>query len=122
MFTCFCIGLGGFIGAVLRYLAGTVIYNEGFPLATFLINFIGSVAIGVVIQISMKVSAPPDLILFFKTGLCGGFTTFSTFSAEVLKLFEKKQYLLGSGYAATSVAVCVVGVLLGKTIAGLIIR
>lgn len=122
MTACICVGAGGFIGAVLRYLAGGVIYSEGFPLATFLINFTGSVLIGAVIAVSEKTCANQNAVLFFKTGVCGGFTTFSTFSAEVLELFEQKRYLTGGGYALGSVAVCVAGVLLGKVIVNLIIK
>lgn len=122
MTACICVGAGGFIGAVLRYLAGGVIYSEDFPLATFLINFTGSVLIGTVIAVSEKTCANQNAFLFLKTGVCGGFTTFSTFSAEVLELFEKKRYLTGGGYALGSITVCVAGVLLGKVIVNLIIE
>lgn len=122
MFACLCVGTGGFAGAVLRYLAGNLICNEGFPLATLLINFFGSVLIGSVIGAAEQTSVNPYAVLFLKTGLCGGFTTFSTFSAEVLNLFETKQYLLGSSYAAGSVILCTAGVLLGKTIVTLLIK
>ena len=122
MLTCFYVGAGGFIGAILRYLASSVIYNEGFPLATFIVNFIGSMMIGAVIEVSVRTCAPPNLILFLKTGVCGGFTTFSTFSAEALKLFEKKQYLLGGGYAAGSVIACIAGVWVGKMLVAIILK
>lgn len=117
MAACLCVGAGGFLGAVLRYLASLVIYHEHFPAATLFVNFIGSLVIGIVIEISEKTGTAPNLILFFKTGVCGGFTTFSTFSSEVLDLFEKRAYLTGAGYAAGSVIVCVLGVLLGRAIA-----
>ena len=122
MAACICVGAGGFVGAVLRYLLSSVFYHESFPLATFIINFIGSFVIGVVIELSSHFSGSPNLVLFFKTGVCGGFTTFSTFSSEVLSLFEKKQYLMGGGYACGSVIVCVLGVWLGKMIVNLFVR
>lgn len=122
MMACICVGAGGFIGALLRYLASGIISSDGFPFATLLINFTGSLLIGAVIAVSEKTCANSNAILFFKTGLCGGFTTFSTFSSEVLDLFEKKQYLTGGGYAIGSVVVCVFGVLLGKVIVNLIIK
>ena len=122
MIACLCVGTGGFIGAVLRYLAGNQVYNETYPIATFQVKFIGSVVIGGVIAFEEHACANSYAALFLKTGLCGGFTTFSTFSAEVLGMLEKKQYLAGSCYAAISVAVCLLGVLLGKAIVNLFIE
>lgn len=114
MIACLYVGIGGFMGAVCRYLLSGIIQQESFPFATMLINFIGSFVIGFVIGISQKTAIPKDLLLLLKVGVCGGFTTFSTFSAETLALFEKRQYLMGGGYAAISVLICVFGVWLGK--------
>lgn len=122
MIACLCVGAGGMAGAMLRYLAGIWIHDEGFPLATFFVNIMGSVVIGFIIGISEKAELSPNLVLFFKTGFCGGFTTFSTFSAEVLDLLEKKEYLTGSGYAVGSVMLCVFGVFFGKTLADLLVK
>ncbi len=122
MVSCLCVGAGGMAGAMLRYLAGTLIHSEGFPFATFFINIMGSVVIGFIIGASERAGLSPNVILFFKTGLCGGFTTFSTFSAEVLDLLEKKEYLTGGGYAIGSVMLCVLGVFLGRSIAGLLVK
>ncbi|MEE0706671.1 MAG: CrcB family protein, partial [Adlercreutzia sp.] len=55
-----------------------------------------------------------EMVLFLKTGVCGGFTTFSTFSLETLQLFEHGAWALGGVYAAASLACCVAGVLLGR--------
>ena len=57
---------------------------------------------------------PSNAVLFVKTGLCGGFTTFSTFSLETLGLIERGEYAIGSAYALGSLAVCVLGVVAGK--------
>lgn len=115
MKACIYVGLGGFLGAVLRYLLSSITVRGSFPVMTFLINIVGAFLIGVVVGIAGKYSSvPPEVTLFLKTGLCGGFTTFSTFSLETLNLFEKKEYVIGTGYAAASVILCVLGVWLGQ--------
>ena len=55
--------------------------------------------------------------LFWQTGVCSGFTTFSTFSLEAVTLFQNGRYLLGGAYVLLSVALCVAGVLLGQCLA-----
>ena len=60
---------------------------------------------------------PREAVLFLKVGLCGGFTTFSTFSLETLELIEGGQWAVAGGYALTSVVLCVAGVLAGKLLA-----
>lgn len=110
-----CVGAGGFIGAVLRYGAGFLVPAAEFPLSTFLVNLLGAVLIGAVVEVAERGGAlSPNAVLFLKTGLCGGFTTFSTFSLETLNLLEGGQVTLGIGYAAVSVVCCVVGVVAGR--------
>ena len=122
MIACLCVGIGGGIGAVLRYLAGIALYHETFPAATFCVNAAGAVLIGMVIGVSEQTNAPENLILFLKTGVCGGFTTFSTFSSEVLELLEKKHCLLAAGHSFGSVILCILGVWLGKWISHMILK
>ena len=62
----------------------------------------------------------PNTVLFWKTGVCGGFTTFSTFSLEAYKLFENKAYVPGGAYVALSVCCCILGVFLGKKLAAIL--
>lgn len=116
MIAALCVGAGGFLGAVARYLLGLLPYQGDFPLITFAINFVGAFVIGVVFEIaSVRPGMLPDnAVLFLKTGLCGGFTTFSTFSLETLSLLERGKYALGATYAFGSLAVCLIGVLAGK--------
>lgn len=85
------VGAGGFLGAVLRFLIGCIPLHEGFqfPIKTFFINIIGCAAIGVITVLAAKnqnLSYPA--ILFLKVGLCGGFTTFSTFALESANLIR----------------------------------
>ena len=79
MIKCLCVGLGGAVGAMLRYLIGLVPVgaSNGFPVKTLLINILGAFVIGVLAVLGDKHSLPPLLVLTLKTGVCGGFTTFS---------------------------------------------
>lgn len=118
MKACIYVGLGGCIGAVFRYLLSSIPVRGNFPVMTFLINIIGAFCIGAVVGFTGKhQEVSPKLILFLKTGVCGGFTTFSTFSLETLSLFEKKEYVAGTGYAIASVILCTAGVWLGQAAA-----
>lgn len=90
MIKCLCVGLGGAAGAMLRYLIGLVPVgaSNGFPVKTLLINILGAFVIGVLAVLGEKHSLPPLLVLTLKTGVCGGFTTFSTFALETSQLFQ----------------------------------
>lgn len=114
-----CVGAGGFIGAVGRYGLGLIPLAPGLPLMTLLINLVGSVAIGAVVETAELAAGalPREAVLFLKVGLCGGFTTFSTFSLETLDLIEGGQYVVAGAYALASVVLCVAGVLAGKMLA-----
>ena len=118
MFSAICVGIGGFIGACLRYCF-TIIFpsNWDFPLNTLLINIIGSFIIGVIFAMSENTSyMSPNSKLFLQTGICGGFTTFSTFSLETFNLLEKGNYFLGGLYIITSVLFCLIAVMIGKSL------
>jgi CrcB protein len=119
------VGLGGFVGSVLRYLCGLLLfkYSTNFPLHTLIINFVGSFAIGFIMDFSTKISPiNANILLLLTVGVCGGFTTFSTFSLETIHLFEKGKIVLGIGYIFASLILCLFGVLLGKNIIGLMNR
>ena len=91
MLNCFVVGAGGFIGAVLRYLIGLVPVKETtvFPVKTLMINITGCIMIGCIAALTVKnTSLNPKWILFLKTGICGGFTTFSTFALESADLVK----------------------------------
>ncbi len=105
MLNIIAVGLGGFAGATLRYLIGLIPLNETttFPIKTFIINIIGCIAIGIItIAASKNHTLNPHLVLFLKVGVCGGFTTFSTFALETATLIKNGNsgiallYMLGS--------------------------
>ena len=102
--------LGGGLGAVLRYLLSAWLsgyeWGRSFPWATLLINVLGSFVLGL---IAALLADRPGWKLFFGVGVCGGFTTFSTFSLDAWKLLESARYGAAAGYVLGSV----VGGLLG---------
>lgn len=111
------VGLGGALGAMLRYMLSTVTVRTDFPLMTFLTNLVGAFLIGCIVGIAeSEENISSNLILFLKTGFCGGFTTFSTFSLETVMLLEQKHYGTGAFYAALSLILCIAGVWLGRAL------
>lgn len=112
------VALGGAVGAMGRYAISLIPTKATFPFLTLVTNIIGAILIGFVVGVvSTGEDVPQNIILFWKTGICGGFTTFSTFSLEAYKLFEDKLYMQGGLYVALSVTCCILGVLCGKKLA-----
>lgn len=122
LLNCLCIGAGGFVGSILRYLVGLVVPASGsFPLATFLINLVGSLLLGFLTALALRGAMPNDqLSLMLRVGLCGGFTTFSTFSVESASLLQNGAYGAAVFYVVASVVVCVAGALAGNLLAGMV--
>ncbi len=119
MIPCLCVGAGGFAGAVLRYLlSGIPTGNSSFPVMTFIINILGAFGIGFLMGLSEKTGFPKgNLLLFLKVGVCGGFTTFSTYALELSGLFEEGKWVTGIAYASLSVIICLVAVYAGQAAA-----
>lgn len=120
MIECIVVGMGGFIGAVCRYLIGLIPVKESFvfPIKTFGINIIGCFMIGIVAALALKNSAlDPRWILFLKVGICGGFTTFSSFALESANLIEKGNVGIAVLYLVLSVVLGVAAVFTGQWIA-----
>ena len=105
--------LGGGAGSVLRYLVGLWIGSAAFPWATFVVNAVGSLAIGLFGGWAARFGWSEALRLSLTVGLCGGFTTFSTFSKDSLALIESGSYGLFALYAAGSVALGIAATALG---------
>lgn len=119
MLNCLFVGLGGFVGAVLRYLISLIpIKNpQSFPANTFIINIIGAFAIGcIAFAVSKNENIDPKLLLFLKVGICGGFTTFSTFSLETAELIKGGSVTLALVYVSASVVLGVFAVFLPQLI------
>jgi CrcB protein len=105
------IALGGALGSVLRYLMVAAI---GAPWGTVAVNALGSFAIGVAfVFLDTRVGWQ----LFLMTGLLGGFTTFSAFSLDTLRLVEAGQHVQAAGYVLGSVTLSLIAVALGVALA-----
>jgi CrcB protein len=122
MVNCLWVAIGGGLGAVGRYLLSLISIPVDFPLMTLMTNFLGAVVIGGLSALIDRGSLSSSASLLLKTGLCGGFTTFSTFSLEAVSLLERGRILAGGLYALTSVALCLAGVLLGRMAVCLLIQ
>lgn len=117
------VALGGAIGSMGRYAISLIPTNMDFPILTLITNFLGAVIIGFIVGFTdTHNTLSSNFGLFLRTGVCGGFTTFSTFSLEAYTLIEKKSYLLGGTYILLSFLLCIFGVLLGKRLSMIICR
>ena len=117
MLNCVAVGLGGFVGAVCRYLMGLLPIRspQGFPVITLLVNVIGAFAIGCIVAWAGKdAELDPRLMLFLKTGICGGFTTFSTFALETTDLLSTGKTGLALAYVLLSAVLGVLAVFAGQ--------
>ena len=112
------VGLGGALGAIGRYAISMIPIKTEFPFLTLITNILGAVLIGFISgMVGAKQDVSQNTVLFWKTGVCGGFTTFSTFSLEAYELFEKGSNVFGIVYAVVSVVSCIFGIVCGKKVA-----
>jgi CrcB protein len=112
------IALGGAAGSVLRYLLGGAVQRStgsGFPIGTMVVNISGCFLIGILVRQFLNMQLSNDLRALLIVGFCGGFTTFSTFSAETLALIEGGEYSRATGYVFLSVILCLLATLTGMT-------
>ncbi|MBI3441595.1 MAG: fluoride efflux transporter CrcB [Proteobacteria bacterium] len=110
------IALGGGLGSVIRnysITAATNLWGQAFPYGTLLVNVLGSFIIGALMEImALKWQVSLETRAFLVTGFLGGFTTFSTFSLDVLKLVETDQYLASLLYVSLSVTLSLAAIFL----------
>jgi len=105
------VAAGGALGSVMRYLVGvgsTKLFGLAFPWGTLLINIAGSFLIGAFVELfALKWDLPQEARVFLTVGICGGFTTFSTFSLDAYVLMERGDWGLAAAYIIGSVVLSI---------------
>ena len=100
--------IGAGIGGALRHgfnVGASRLFGYGFPFGTFIVNVVGSFAMGLLAGYFIyRPGVPQHMRLFLTTGILGGFTTFSSFSLDAALLIERHAYALAAGYVVGSVA------------------
>lgn len=113
-------GVGGFIGTLLRFGVQRLSVFWGlisFPFGTFAVNLLGSLVIGIVYGITERGNyLTPETRIFLATGICGGFTTFSSFTLDTLTLMRQGQHAYAATYVVASVLLGLAATYVGFTI------
>ena len=117
----FIVGLGGFVGANLRYWFSTWIaqqWGSSFPWGTLVINFSGSFFLAIFLSWSAeRIGIDPRIRLLIATGFFGAYTTFSTYANESIALWRAGNWLGALGNVAGTNLLCLMGVILGLAVA-----
>lgn len=119
LLNCLCVGIGRAIGSVCRYLLGLLPVRPagGFPLITLGINVLGAFCIGLLMALAGRHTGwDPRLLLLLKVGVCGGFTTFSTFCSKSVQLLQNGRPGLTALYVVLSVLLGGAAVLAGQAL------
>lgn len=112
------VALGGALGASLRYLTNVAAmraFGPGFPVATVLVNVLGSFLMGVLV-VALAEKGGMRFAPLLMTGVLGGFTTFSAFSLDAVTLYERGQIALAGGYVLGSVILSLAALVAGMAI------
>ncbi len=113
----FYIGLFGALGSISRYLVSGWVYTlagRGLPYGTLAVNVIGSFLLGLLMEAGLRSTLfSPALRIGLAVGFMGGFTTFSTFSLETIRLFEEGSYWQAGSNVLLNVVVCLLFAALG---------
>lgn len=111
------VGLGGLVGSLARYFLGTAVQGwvgAGFPAGTMVVNISASFLIGIIMQYSVESSAlTPEVRILLTTGFCGGYSTFSSFSWESVRLLQDGEWGRAAFYVGGSLFVSLAATFLG---------
>ncbi len=107
--------IGGGLGALVRYILNLIVPNYTYlPLATIIANFCGCfLATIVFVYFAMKSGLNPTFKIFLITGFCGGLSTLSALSLELLKFIQSDDYMKAAIYILLTIIICTIAVLLG---------
>jgi fluoride exporter len=112
--------LGAGIGGALRHgvnVGATRLFGFGFPFGTFIVNVVGSFAMGLLAGFFVyRAGVPQHFRLFLTTGILGGFTTFSSFSLDAALLVERHAFGAAAGYVVGSVAASLAALFFGLAV------
>ena len=126
MYAYFCVAVGGALGSLGRFWLSDWVaerYGMVFPWGTLVINITGSFLIGMFYALyepGGHMEASPTFRQFFMIGICGGYTTFSSFSLETLLQMKSGNWLYAGSYVLSSVLLCLIAVWLGYVLGGLL--
>lgn len=108
---------GGAVGSVVRYVLGVVIQGRagtGFPIGTLVVNVTGSLLLGFLMRLLLDSTVASETVrLMLTTGLCGGYTTFSTFTYETARLMEEGEHQRAALYVALSLVLSIIAMFAG---------
>lgn len=119
MLTYLWIAIGSALGGMARYACSRAValrYGETFPWGTLTVNVFGSIVIGFIAALAApesRVMISPSARQFMMVGLCGGFTTFSSFSLQTLELIRNRDLAEAGGNVLLSIAACMAAVTIG---------
>ncbi len=121
MFNVLVIGIGGFLGAIFRFLVSGFMQGFSthplFPLGTLSVNFLGSLLLASLSALSeLGGLFTPETRSFLFIGLLGAFTTFSTFTFETFNLLQNSKYMLAGLNALLNISTCLAAVFLGRAL------
>ncbi len=115
------VAAGGAIGAIGRYLVGigaVRLLGFGFPWGTVIVNVVGSLLMGILIEVvTLRYAGSPALRTFLAVGMLGSFTTFSAFSLDFAVLMERREHVAALFYLTASVLFSILALFAGLSIA-----
>lgn len=114
----FWVFLGGGLGSICRFGVSQIVNSSSFPWATFVANAVSCIILGLLLAIQFKSPMNPAWRLLLTTGFCGGFSTFSTFSAETFALMQNGQALYAFLNIAGSILMGLLCVFVGFKMGG----